>query len=690
MILPDNPIENKKDDQLKRAPLAIKVADLVRKFKGNQSFVIGIEGVWGSGKTSFINFVLHELKTDDVIIVNFNPWNFTGQNELIADFFSSVLVAMGKKLGKDVTKNFRSYASKLKVSISPSINLPFLGSIGVGELWHNSSRTLQEERIDIDAKLRKLNKKIIIVIDDIDRLDKDETRLIMKLVKMTANFPNTIFFLAYDRDRVAERLREDGWPGEEYLKKIIQVSFTLPEPDRQGLRKILFNDLDETMQSIYGEVKIEGENKRHWHDVLYAGFNDLFKTIRDIKRYISSLRLNWSIVSKNDINTIDFITIEAIRVFAPHFYSIISSNKSFFTGVSRLYVGLNTRNDEEAKEARYKELLEEILQKEIRPIIDAICKVLFPQLDFKTHYSSDQESIWRNEHRICANERFEFYFQLGIPEGAISESEVSNLIKTLTNEKDFSANVLRFNKEKKLNLMFLKFLDRVNKFTEKQARIMILSLWNLENKIKGEGTGIFDSDEIITQISRLNYHLLKEVIIKSKRVTFLKGLIKNTKSLYYPTRLISTIDESNKKKTEQIDQQLLTDKEINIIKPILIKGMNDLISSGMLSKEDTFIFLLFKWKEWGGEKEIKKYIRDLIKNKVGLIDFIHGFISKVSSTVGDYKQLDKESISQLYPVEEIEKLVKKITIDDIKKMNKKDRETIKLFKNPPKRGWWRG
>ena len=94
---------------------------------------------------------------------------------------------------------------------------------------------LEAERNNINLELTKLSKKIVIVIDDIDRLDKDETRLIMKLVKMTANFPNTIFLLAYDRQRVVERLEEDGWPGEEKKKKIIQVSFTLPNPDRQGL-----------------------------------------------------------------------------------------------------------------------------------------------------------------------------------------------------------------------------------------------------------------------------------------------------------------------------------------------------------------------------------------------------------------------------------------------------------------------
>jgi predicted KAP-like P-loop ATPase len=89
MIMPDYPIENSDEDKLRRTPLAKKVAELIAGFQGKQSFVIGIEGVWGSGKTSFINLALNELKDDpNLIFVNFNPWNFSGQNELITYFFS--------------------------------------------------------------------------------------------------------------------------------------------------------------------------------------------------------------------------------------------------------------------------------------------------------------------------------------------------------------------------------------------------------------------------------------------------------------------------------------------------------------------------------------------------------------------------------------------------------------------------
>ncbi len=79
-----------------------------------------------------------------------------------------------------------------------------------------------------------------------------------------------------------------------------------------------------------GTFQIEGNDERRWSTFLYKGFLSHFKTIRDIKRYISSLRLNWSLVHSSDVNQIDFLVIEMIRVFYPEVYSFIAGNKRLF------------------------------------------------------------------------------------------------------------------------------------------------------------------------------------------------------------------------------------------------------------------------------------------------------------------------------------------------------------------------
>ena len=149
-----------------------------------------------------------------------------------------------------------------------------------------------------------------------------------------------------------------------------------------------------------------GEQKR-WNDLLYAKMNELFQTIRDIKRFSSSLRLNWSIIGKEEVNMIDFIAVEVIRVFAPAFYNSIAGNKTFFTNsdpFSLGTIGKDTTKVQEERRQKYDSLLSKVPE-EIREIIDKMTQNLFPQL-LSSNHGSDWHSEWRAERRVCAEERF--------------------------------------------------------------------------------------------------------------------------------------------------------------------------------------------------------------------------------------------------------------------------------------------
>lgn len=685
MIMPDCPIDNIKDDKLRRAPLAKKVAELIANFQGKESFVIGIEGVWGSGKTSFINLALKEIKDDpNLIFINFNPWNFSGQNELITDFFSTLIAKISPLvLDKNKLKKVKSIVSKLtkksELAISPEVTA-FWGLVNfkANDLFKlkGEERTLEEERGDIDSLFGQLNKKVVIVIDDIDRLDKEETRLVMKLVKMTANFPNTVFVLCYDREKVAEKLNMEG-SGEEYLKKIIQVSFTLPMPDDQGLQKILFGDLDETIMGVYGRVKLEGNDEKRWGELQYKGFQKLFKTVRDIKRFISSLRLNWSIVEKEDVNQIDFIAIEAVRVLAPALYSGIAANINLFTGA----LGFSSLADDNKKNlrAKFKELLE-ALPKDLKDPMEGICEVLFPQLD-NVNYGSDWGKEWRREKRICANECSGFYFQLGIPIGAVSEVEVNALEKSFGDKKAFSEKILELSRDNRLRPMLAKILDKVDMLDEEKIKVIVSALWDLEKEIADERSAMFDFDDIVTQTSRIAYQSIKH-LEKEQRFGVLEDLVKTSSRFYPPTRFVSMlIDQQTKQQTTE--EPLITVEETEKLKAISLATINELVIKDKLHTEKEMVFALYRWKEWEGEDKVKDYIKKLISTRTGLLTFLKGFVGKVFSTNGNYNMLSKKGIDPLYPITEVEILVNKITDDEIATMDEKDREAIDLFKNPP-------
>jgi len=692
MILPDYPIESDKADLLKRAPLAKKIASMILEFKNSESFVIGIEGQWGSGKTSFVNLTLgHIANSPDALLIKFNPWNFAGQNELIEDFFDSLSSAIGKTEADNFkVQKVRQYAKKLmrKSEIVFNPEFSYLGfSIKPGEIRFGKKKTLQEEREEVDKILQELKKKIVIVIDDIDRLDKLETRLILKLVKMTANFSNCIFLLAYDREKVAARITEDGWDGEEYLKKIIQVSFSLPEPELQDLWQILFGDLDKSIELVYGKFDLNADDKKRWDNVFNKGFGRLFKTIRDIKRYISSLRLDWSIVEKEDVNVVDFMTIEVIRVFAPEFYTAVAANKSLFTGTFSFYDDLSeriiSRNDNKARNEKYQELLN-LVPKKIKSQIDGICKELFPPLS-GGYNSGDWQEIWRRELRICSEDRFGFYFQLSIPTGAVSEIEMKDLLKTLNNEEDFSKALLSFDKQKRMGKVLEKMLDHLKKMSENKISILINSAWSLEGKISSSRGGLFDLNDTETQLSRLVYHALK-AFPKGKRGALLEKSLKKSKNLYFPVKFIAIL-EDEVRKNQQTREPLLPINDIDNLRKTCVKKIENSVKKGDLDNEENLIFILFRLKEWVSAERVEKYLDNMVSTREGLLNFLSKSVSKVYSTSGDYNNLDKNALSQLYPIEKLEKLVSNILDTDLVKMSPVEQEAVNLFRKPKGFSW---
>jgi len=671
MILPDYPIKNNDDDKLGRAPLAKKVSELVATYQGNESFVVGIEGQWGSGKTSFINLVVNHISDkENLIFIHFNPWNFSGQNELISDFFSALLEALEGKVNKGTIQSLKTYATKLQVSFSPSIPTGF-GTINLPTIGR-PAKSLGQQRKEIDSALRNLDKKIVVIIDDTDRLDEDETKLIMKLVKMTANFPNTVFLLAYDREQVARKLGEEK-VGNEYLKKIIQVSFTLPKPDEEGLKRIIFSDLDSTIKDVYGEVKIEGEDERRWGMFLYKGFLTHFKTVRDIKGYISSLRLNWSLVHPSDVNQIDFLIIEMVRVFYPEVYSFIAGNRRQFVN-AKGYIQAD-------KEKITKSMFDEVVSKLDKAKHESLIQILsdlFPKLENNNH-SGETEMKWRQEKRICAGEQFGFYFQLGVPDGSISDVEIQEIIVSLEKEERFIDALKSLKEDNKLRVILSRILDKLDKLTEEQISKIISGLWKIDAEVFEERKEMFDYDDVPTQIYRISFYGLK-ALPETSRYEVMKQTLDGSPTLRIPLRIIEKQISEKQKDSSQF--RIFTDEEIEKLKVQALTKLQLFADNNTLDKEGEYIRILYEWKKLASPEKVKKYIEKLVNSNEGLITFLNGCITTVLSTAGDYKKISPKTIEGLYSLDDIKLKVKSLPQDFLKNLSPEEKEVIRLFNNP--------
>ena len=177
-----------------RLPLVRKIAALVGTYRGREGLVVGIEGPWGAGKIPFTGYVLNELRGDAAtVLLPFNPWSLSDHQALTSEF----VAALGSALSGDTAEPRAplSYAARLRATAARSLRLAPRAPA--------APRTAHEERGTVQQKLAAHRGRIVVVVEDIDRLDDEQTRLVMKLVRIGASLPNLVLLLVYDRGRVA-------------------------------------------------------------------------------------------------------------------------------------------------------------------------------------------------------------------------------------------------------------------------------------------------------------------------------------------------------------------------------------------------------------------------------------------------------------------------------------------------------
>lgn len=211
----DTPLYKPGEDRLGYAKIAKNIAAGIINLTELCGFVISINAKWGSGKTSFLNFIEFYLVNyetrggilkDDKnvpIIINFNPWWYTGKEDLFRQFFGQFGLGLSKNVKSTIA--LTRLLGQYFVAIS-KVNLPYDATMDMIEGSFNPEKmdvfSLKQKIIDEIPK----DRKIIFVIDDIDRLDVDEVKQLFQVIKKVADFPNVIYILAFDSCRVPEFL----------------------------------------------------------------------------------------------------------------------------------------------------------------------------------------------------------------------------------------------------------------------------------------------------------------------------------------------------------------------------------------------------------------------------------------------------------------------------------------------------
>ena len=317
-VAADNPIESDDDDKLGRAETAERFARQVLRLDPSEGLVAGVLGPWGSGKTSFMNLSRPHLSPYTEAVLTFNPWMFSGAEQLLSSFFVELSAQLRLRPDlKEIGESLEAYGEAFSGMgwlpvVGPWIERVRGGSKILATTLKNRRGGTSGKREQLEGALRELDQPIVIMVDDIDRLTSSEIRDVFKLVRLTASFPNLIYVVAFDRIRVEQALTDDGVPGREYLEKILQVATELP-PVPEG---ILDAQLFEALDAIIQAHEVLPIDSSIWVDVYPEVVRPLVRNIRDVKRYAAALDFSLAGV-RNQIALADVLVLEAVRTFLP-------------------------------------------------------------------------------------------------------------------------------------------------------------------------------------------------------------------------------------------------------------------------------------------------------------------------------------------------------------------------------------
>ena len=616
----DGPKVDPADDAFGYSSFAKRIEEAVRRTPSPQGLVMAIHGPWGSGKSTLLNFTkfyLNESHGDGIMIIDFNPWWFNDKNHLATQFLSQFKSKLSheSEILRGLGDVMADYSGALGKAVAVGYGVPLLDKpIGIFLKWFKrKDKDIPTLKSEIAAALKKANQRFLFVIDDIDRLPPDEICELFKVIKALADFPNVIYLLSFDRDMVAQSLSISlGVDGNAYLEKIVQVPFSLPSIDPLRLRQRFVDELNR----LFDQFPPASFDQEYWSNVFFEGIEHLINKPRDVVRFINVLTVTYPAVA-GEVNPIDFIALEFLRVFEPIAYSTIRDNKEMFAGRSW------SKDDEERKRLSsfhdsWLEKISDTRRRTVREIISQLFPLVRGAWDNVSH-GSEYKAIWRKDLRVASEELFDIYFQFGVSPDSLSRSELDQLIASGADAQSAisilmeAARILRPNGQSKARDYLERLRDFKDEISTETAGGLLVAMFAVGDMLLNsadEGGGFMSFP------NRWRYRGLVENLLarvaEQDRTETLKELVKNGKAISLIVDLVAAIESNLEKKVAgpaslaQIDSAAVVE-----LRTLAIGHLEGITSNELLGIPD-MAYVMHYWTKWGGEAAMRTKFAPLI------------------------------------------------------------------------------
>ena len=464
-------------DLLNRANFANNLANILLLNHGESSLTVSLEGEWGYGKTSVINLVKGALneKESFPIIVEYNPWLAGKSESLIQDFLLQFSAQLNIRDASEDTlkasKELIAYSSLFNVAKLVPGAEPWASIIGnVFSKFGNATKKIAElKKLDLLGKkhsvikaISKINRPIVVIIDDIDRLTPVETFQVLRLVKAVADFPSTSFLLAFDPKYLTSVLdKNDIINSHEYINKIIQLRVPLPVISEKGMNELASLELENLNQINLTKHFEQDQERLSW--IYHMYFKHLIKNPRELKRCFNHLRFVLEQI-EGQVCFSDLFSLSIIATKANAIYEHIKCTPEAYIGKRFENDGLmmDKASDVAKKfESERDDLLGNFNASD-QALMSGLIGDIFPLIngDRYSHYSvSDGDAAGR----VSSPQRLYVAFHYKTPIGYISDKDILEFINGDVDRIEFINELLNDDADERFFEMMMNYSKNVKK-----------------------------------------------------------------------------------------------------------------------------------------------------------------------------------------------------------------------------------
>lgn len=605
----DDPVFRLDDDKLGYSPIVKRLSRILLKEKHNKSLSIGLIGPWGNGKSSVINLLKKNiedkqyLKSSNVnsspIVIHFLPYLNHKEDDIINEFFIALSDKLSKYNGK-LSNQIISYSQKL-TDLYKNKNVLGLLENHVTNVSDKPAKALYD---DIDKRLKEIDKKIIVFVDDLDRLNDKEILQVLKLIRNTANFYNTIFVVAMDKQYVLGRLTSsNNILNSNFVDKFFQLEVFLPEIDQIILRNYVFDVLINSLKDF--EPLFESKLTLAFNDNKNL-FEDYVKNFRDAKRVINQIIYDYRNFGV-EIDLKDFMNFTFFKLKFPKVLKLLNDNRYEYleSEAEKGIYKLIELKPEEIKELKNNEKITNTLKRSrknndsLRLIIYDIHKKVHDKTSFFSEKINlayeDRNLLIKTLAHLFGNENedsnynsikkvnnFRMLMQQRLFENTMTEREFNNIID-LSNSNHLIDNLNRLSDENKIEQLINRFeyFSTQNEDLLDNTIIIVLQLFDKNKELK------INEASILKILSDFIHS--KKLLNKEKTPRFINWIIKHV----FESDTISTINriqilsELWKSKFENNNWEL---KDTQIAELAKLLFSDYLLSKNMLWKVDNWDF----------------------------------------------------------------------------------------------------